>query len=134
MPKTPLMLELQITKEYLGFATHLVYLGPLYEEVLQADTWAKGPGSTVGKIVDGSLHGYAQTGMAGVANIGADRNWTGSQFDQANWYVFGRLAVIPFTRHATSRRMGVRMISRTPEVRRPAGWRCDGLTRAAVDT
>ncbi len=24
MPKTPLMLELQITKEYLGFATHLV--------------------------------------------------------------------------------------------------------------
>ncbi len=28
MPKTPLALELQITKEYLGFATHLVYLGP----------------------------------------------------------------------------------------------------------
>jgi alpha-glucuronidase len=45
MPKTPLMLEFQITKEYLGFATHLVYLGPLWEEVLQADT--RGPGSTV---------------------------------------------------------------------------------------
>ena len=38
MPQTPLMLELQITKEYLGFATHLVYLAPLFEEVLAADT------------------------------------------------------------------------------------------------
>ncbi len=95
MPGTPLMLELQITKEYLGFATHLVFLGPLYEEVLRADTYAKGAGSTVSKIVDGSLHGYAHTGMAGVANIGADRNWTGSHFDQANWYAFGRLAWDP---------------------------------------
>ena len=95
MPRTALMLELQITKEYLGFATHLVYLGPLYEEVLRSDTFAKGVGSTVGKVVDGSLHGHVQTGMAGVSNVGADRNWTGSHFDQANWYVFGRLAWDP---------------------------------------
>ena len=32
------------------------------------------------------------SGMAGVANIGTDRNWSGSHFDQANWYAFGRLA------------------------------------------
>ncbi len=95
MPRTPLMLEVQITKEYLGFATHLVYLGPLYEEVLRFDTQAKGPGSTVDKIIDGSLYGRAQGGMAGVANIGADRNWSGSYFDQANWYAFGRLAWNP---------------------------------------
>ena len=95
MPKTALMLEVQITKEYLGFATHLVYLGPLYEETLRADTLARGTGSTVGKIIDGSLYGGAQTGMAGVANIGADRNWTGSDFDQANWFAFGRLAWDP---------------------------------------
>jgi len=95
MPKTPLMMEFQITKEYLGQDTHLAYLGPLYEEVLNADTWARGQGSTVAKVVDGSLHGYARTGMAGVANIGTDRNWTGSQFNQANWYVFGRLAWNP---------------------------------------
>jgi alpha-glucuronidase len=95
MPKTPLMMEFQITKEYLGQDTHLAYLGPLYEEVLNADTWAKGKGSTVARVVDGSLHGYARTGMAGVANIGTDRNWTGSQFNQANWYVFGRLAWNP---------------------------------------
>jgi alpha-glucuronidase len=95
MPKTPLMLELQITKEYLGFATHLAYLGPLYEETLGSETFAKGAGSTVAKVIDGSLHGYAQTGMAGVSNVGTDRNWTGSHFDQANWYVFGRLAWDP---------------------------------------
>lgn len=95
MPKTPLMMEFQITKEYLGFATHLAYLGPLFEETLRADTQVRGKGSTVAKVVDGSLHGYKLTGMAGVANIGSDRNWSGSHFDQANWYVFGRLAWNP---------------------------------------
>ncbi len=95
MPRTPLMMELQITKEYLGFATHLVYLGTLYEEVLQADTHARGEGSTVARVVDGSLEGHALTGIAGVANIGMDRTWSGSHFDQANWYAFGRLAWNP---------------------------------------
>ena len=95
MPNTPLMMEFQITKEYLGFATHLVYLGPLYEEVLGADTHARGPGSTVARVIDGSLDGHALSGIAGVANIGNDRTWSGSHFDQANWYVFGRLAWNP---------------------------------------
>lgn len=95
MPKSNLGMEFQITKEYLGFATHLVYLGPLYEETLQADTFAHGKGSTVAKVIDGSLDGRQLTAMAGVANIGTDGNWSGSQFDQANWYVFGRLAWDP---------------------------------------
>ena len=95
MPKTPLMMEFQITKEYLGFATHLAYLAPLYEEVLKTDTYAAGEGSTVARVIDGSLHDYAVTGMAGVANVGSDRNWSGSHFDQANWYAFGRLAWDP---------------------------------------
>lgn len=95
MPKTPLMMEFQITKEYLGFATHLAYLGPMYEEVLRADTHARGEGSTVAKVVDGSLEGHALSGIAGVANIGSDRNWSGSHFDQANWYAFGRMAWDP---------------------------------------
>ena len=95
MSKTPMMMELEITKEYLGFATHLVYLGPLFEEVLAADTMTHGKGSTVAKVIDGSLDGHALTGMAGVANIGTDRNWCGSIFNQANWYVFGRLAWNP---------------------------------------
>jgi alpha-glucuronidase len=95
MPRTPLMMEFQVTKEYLGQDSHLVYLGPLFEEVLRADTYVSGAGSTVARVVDGSLHGYARTGMAGVANIGDDRNWTGSHFNQANWYAYGRLAWDP---------------------------------------
>lgn len=95
MPETPLMMELQITKEYLGQATHLAYLGPMWEEVLQADTYAEGEGSTVARVIDGSLHDYEMTGIAGVSNIGTDRNWSGSHFNQANWYAFGRLAWNP---------------------------------------
>jgi alpha-glucuronidase len=95
MPHTPVMLEVQLTKEYLGFATHLVYLGTLIEEVLRSDTYARGKGSTVARLIDGSLFGTRITGMAGVANTGSDRNWSGSQFDQANWYAFGRLAWDP---------------------------------------
>jgi alpha-glucuronidase len=92
MPKTPLMMEFQITQEYLGFATHLVYMAPLFKECLDADTFAKGKGSTVAKVINGSLDQQKLTGMAGVANTGTDRNWTGHLFGQANWYAFGRLA------------------------------------------
>lgn len=95
MPETPLVLELQVTKEYLGQDTHLAYLGPMYEEVLRADTYAEGPGSTVAQVIDGSLHEHSLTAMAGVANVGTDRNWTGSHFNQANWYVYGRMAWDP---------------------------------------
>jgi alpha-glucuronidase len=95
MPDTPLMLEFQVTKEYLGFSTHLVYLGSLFEETLQSETFVQGSGSTVAKVVDGSLQQQSLTGMAGVANIGTDRSWSGSHFDQANWYAFGRLAWNP---------------------------------------
>ncbi len=95
LPHTNMFLELQITKEYLGLATSLAYLAPLYEEVLHADTYAKGPGSTVTKVIDGSLFGSRLTGIAGVANVGDDRNWSGSEFNQANWYAFGRLAWDP---------------------------------------
>jgi len=92
MPQTPLMMEFQITQEYLGQATNLAYLAPLYKEVLESDTYAKGKGSTVGKVIDGTLDNHRLTGIAGVSNIGTDRNWTGHQFAQSNWYAFGRLA------------------------------------------
>ena len=96
MPKTPLMMEFQITKEYLGFATHLAYLAPMWEEALDADTQVKGKGSTVARVVDGTLHGYRQTGMAGVSPTSAPTaTGRGSHFDQANWYAFGRLAWDP---------------------------------------
>ncbi len=91
-PTTPLMAEFQITQEYLGCATHLVYLAPLFKETLDADTHARGPGSTVAKVVDGTLFGQELTAVAGVSNIGNERNWCGHPFAQANWYAFGRLA------------------------------------------
>ncbi|MEJ6980883.1 alpha-glucuronidase family glycosyl hydrolase [Pedobacter sp. P351] len=95
MPKTPVTMEFQITQEYLGFSTHLAYLAPLFEETLQSDTYARGQGSSVAKVIDGSLDNHFLTGMAGVANIGNDINWTGHPFGQANWYSFGRLAWNP---------------------------------------
>ncbi len=74
---TPNMVELQITQEYTGQSKHLVYLGPMWQEFFE--------------FVDpGKLKG-----IAGVANIGLDRNWCGHHFSQANWYAFGRLAWDP---------------------------------------
>jgi alpha-glucuronidase len=98
MPKTPLMMEFQITKEYLGFATHIAYLGTMWEEVLQADTFRPRKGSTVAQVIERPVDANAVTGMAGVANIGSDFNWSGSQFDQANWYAYGRFAWDPEAR------------------------------------
>jgi alpha-glucuronidase len=93
MPKSKLMMEYQITQEYLGFSTHLVFLPKLYEEVLESDTYKQGKGSTVAKIIEGKPNELS--GMAGVANIGSDLNWTGHPFGQSNWYGFGRLAWNP---------------------------------------
>ncbi len=75
--KTPNMVELQITQEYLGQSKHLVYLAPMWKEFFQyvEPDWL--------------------AGIAGVANIGKDRNWCGHHFSQANWYAFGRLAWDP---------------------------------------
>jgi alpha-glucuronidase len=97
MPKTQLMPEVQITQEYLGFSNHLVFLAQMWREFLDSDTYAKGPGSTVTKVVDGSLYHQRLTGMAAVANTGSDRNWTGHHFAQANWYAFGRMSWNPDT-------------------------------------
>ena len=86
MPHTKLAMEAQITKEYLGFNTHLAYLGTMWEEVLKSRTWRPQPSSRVKDSI---------SAMAGVANTGSSRSWSGSQFDQANWYAFGRLAWDP---------------------------------------
>lgn len=92
MPKTNVAPEMQITQEYLGFSNHLVFLAQMWREVLDTDTHAKGKGSTVARITDGTTFGQKLTGIAAVANTGTDRNWTGHDILQANWYAFGRLA------------------------------------------
>ena len=95
MPNTDLALELQIAKDYLGHATTLAYLGPMWTEVLGSDTHAKGRGSTIAKVIDGSLYGRKKSCIAGVANTGDGAEWCGSIFNQANWHAFGRLAWNP---------------------------------------
>jgi alpha-glucuronidase len=100
LAKTKVAVELQITQEYFGHSTHLVYLGQLWHEFLTAETYAKGTGSkatgsTVAAAVDGTLFSHTDSLIAGVANTGSDRNWCGHPFAAANWYAFGRLAWNP---------------------------------------
>lgn len=75
--QTPQMVELQITQEYLGQSRHLVYLAPMWREFF------------------GFVAPERLVGVAGVSNIGLDKNWCGHHFSQANWYAFGRLAWNP---------------------------------------
>lgn len=75
--KTPNMVELQITQEYLGQSRHLVYLAPMWKEFFSF------------------VSPQRLRGIAGVANVGLDDNWCGHHFSQANWYAFGRLAWNP---------------------------------------
>jgi len=95
MPHTQLALEVQLTQEYLGGSIYLAYLAPLFKECLDSDTYRPTEGSTVARVIDGSLDHHRLTAMAGVANLGADRNWTGHPLASANWYAFGRLAWDP---------------------------------------
>ena len=77
LQKTPMMVEFQITQEYLGASNHLVYLAPMWKEFFD------------------SVKPASLKAMAGVANIGDDVNWCGHHFAQSNWYAFGRLAWNP---------------------------------------
>lgn len=86
MPHTRLAMEVQLTREYLGENAGIVWLGTMWSEALRSRTARPRPNS---QVLDNI------SAMAGVANIGSDRNWTGSDFDQANWYAFGRLAWNP---------------------------------------
>src|SRR5574344_1092527 len=90
--KTKMMAEFQITQEYLGQSTHLVFLSPMWKEFFD-------------EVAPSSLKA-----VAGVANIGNDANWCGHHFAQANWYAFGRLAWNP---SLTSEQIGDEWIRQT---------------------
>ena len=92
MKKTSVMPEFQVTMEYLGHANYLVFLSTMWEECLKSDTYQQGKGSTVARCTDGSIYPQKYTAIGGVSNVGLDTNWNGHQFNQANWYAFGRLA------------------------------------------
>ncbi len=94
MSKTAMMVEFQITQEYMGGSNHLVYLSTQFEECLDSDTYCEGPDCTVADVTSGKIYpeAYSTTAIAGVANIGRDENWCGHDFAQSSWYAFGRLA------------------------------------------
>lgn len=91
MPNTNQILEFEVTQEYTGQQKHLCYLVPMWKEVLDFDTYAKGEGSYIKKMCDGSLHSPKHAGIAAVSNIGDDECWTGHPLAQANFYGYGRL-------------------------------------------
>jgi alpha-glucuronidase len=95
LKQTSALAEIQATQEYLGQARHLVYLGTMWQEFLESDTYAKGKGSTVARAIAGEVQPQRVTGLASVVNPGLDRNWCGHHFSQANWYASGRLAWNP---------------------------------------
>lgn len=92
---TNMMLEVQITQEYTGHDKDMFFLAPQWKRNIDFDTHAKGPGTTVERIVSGEAHGMPLGGFAAVSNIGNDRNWTRHPMAQANLYAYGRLAWNP---------------------------------------
>ncbi len=111
-PDTRLMLEAQITKEYLGFASHLVFLAPMWEEVLQAKT---GRAGTVVQTIMGG-------GMAGVANTGSSR------FSRAEPFLEAVVPMMMGSRQAAVNYMtpvGLTHQMATDHHYGPAPWVCD---------
>jgi alpha-glucuronidase len=99
LPRTNEAIELQITQEYTGQQRHLVYLAPMWKELLSTDMRASldAPPLPVrdlvsGKPVAGAHHTLG--GFVGVANVGKD-GWLGNPLALANLYAFGRLAWDP---------------------------------------
>jgi len=125
MPKTKLAMEVQVTKEYLGYSTHLVYLGTMWSEALRSRTARPRPTSEVADSI---------VSLAGVANAGSVRNWSGSHFDQANWYAFGRLAWNPRTDAAAIAGEWVPLTwGNDPRLVQPVTSMMMGSRQAAVD-
>lgn len=105
MRQTPLMPELQITQEYTGHSTYLVYLLPMWRE-----------------FFDSNIFSRPFRAMAGVANTGDAPNWTGHHFAQANWFAFGRLAWNP---NEDSQQITFEWIKST--------WNCDEQTARVIE-
>ena len=87
-------MEVQITQEYTGQQRHLVYLAPMWKQVLDFDLRADGKSTPVKEILAGKSFHQPLGGMVGVAGVGQTA-WLGSPLAMANLYAFGRLAWNP---------------------------------------
>lgn len=94
LQQTSQAMELQITQEYLGQQRHMVYLAPMWKQVLDFDMRVGGASTPVKQIIAGQSFHRSLGGMVGVAGIGRDA-WLGSPLALANLYAFGRLAWNP---------------------------------------
>ncbi|KAK4889113.1 hypothetical protein LTR27_012082 [Elasticomyces elasticus] len=95
IPKTSVAIELQVTQEYLGQQCHLVYLGPLWKEILDYDLRVDNETSLVRNIISGERFNHSLGGYAGVSNVGTNETWIGSHMAMSNLYAYGRLAWDP---------------------------------------
>jgi alpha-glucuronidase len=105
MPHTSEAIELQVTQEYTGQQRHLVFLPPMWKEILDFDmhvgTAVVGRrSSVVGRtpvkdIVSGKVWHQPLGGFNAVVNVGLDENWLGHPLAMANLYGYGRLAWNP---------------------------------------
>lgn len=94
LEKTSEAMELQITQEYTGQQRHLVYLAPMWKQMLDFDLRAGNRSTPVKEIIEGKSFKRPLGGMIGVSCIGRD-GWLGSPLAMANLYAFGRLAWDP---------------------------------------
>ena len=92
LQRTNQAIELQITQEYLGQQRHIVYLPPMWKEVLDFDLQVKGAGTPVKALVSGRTFSRPLGGYVGVSNVGMDTNWLGHHLAMSNLFGFGRLA------------------------------------------
>lgn len=88
-------IELQVTQEYLGQQCHMVYIAPLWKEILDFDLRAESRPSRVKDIVSGERFKRPLGGYAAVVNVGTDANWLGHHLALANLYAYGRMAWDP---------------------------------------
>ena len=130
LQRTNEALELQITQEYTGQQRHVVYLVPMWKEILDFNLYVKDQNTPVKDIVAGKAFHRPLGGMVGVANVGADANWMGSDLAQANLYGFGRLAWNPnlsaraITREWTALTFGLdAAVDQTVETIQLESWR-----------
>ena len=125
LPRVSLILELEVTPEYLGQNKHLVGLPAQWATYLAFDLGSSSGnsssssgnsssssssssgslgaghgggcagGTTLAGVVAGGPRCNPYSGMAGVSNFGAAANWTGHILHAANAFGFGRLAWAP---------------------------------------
>ncbi|HEX4210088.1 MAG TPA: hypothetical protein VHY56_06840, partial [Candidatus Binataceae bacterium] len=88
-------LELQITQEYTGQQRQLCFLLPMWRQTTDFDLHASDRATPVKAIVSGKTFDRPLGGFVGVADVGRDANWMGSDLAMANLYAFGRLAWNP---------------------------------------